>query len=136
MPRRGKGHANETTAAERHKIATPKDIQKAQKRSRASAATTTKKKWLTTEEAKNKRTDHAQAHHRARVTKETPWDEEKKKLEQKWGKVGYNYSKKQYDTLLAVQRRPVHRLCSRSSPKSTSSPIIGAQHVREAGERP
>ena len=101
MPRRGKGHANETRVSERHVIPTPQGVRKAQKRSRAPVSSTTKKKWLTTEEAKNKRTDHAQAHHRARVIKETSWADENKVLEQKWGKVGYNYAKKQYDTLLA-----------------------------------
>ena len=79
MPRRGKGHTNETTAAERYRIATPRDISKAQKPSRAPASTKKTKKSLTTQELKQKRTEHAQAHQRARVTGTTSWADEKKK---------------------------------------------------------
>ena len=53
--------------------------------------------------------EHALAYHRAMVVKTSSWAEEKKVLLQKWGKVNYNYPKKQYDTLMAcgdLGRRP------------------------------
>jgi len=82
MPVKGRGHGNETTASEWHKIATPHEIAKERGRSQTRHKSPAKeaKQKLTADESKAKRTAFAQAHHRARVLKTTSWDDELKPL--------------------------------------------------------
>ena len=135
MPRKGKGHGNETRASERHRIQSPREIQKPRGRSetRRGRPTTPTAEKLTPEEKrereKSKRADFARAYYRARVTKETAWADEEKELLQKYGKFGYHFPKACHDKLLA--RGDLYARKSTGRPRVHDDDVIIAK-IREA----
>ena len=128
MPKKGKGHANETRKSERHHIRTPKDIAKASARQKSTTAkttatpTATPTKKLNAAETLQKRAAFAQAHQRARVMKTTEWKDEESALVAKYGKFGYHYAKTCYQTLLA--RGTLARKAGSGRPRKYSDALV------------
>lgn len=128
MPRKGRGHANETTASERAEILTP---QQQSKRARTSStpSPSPSPSQLSPDEKVAKRAAFAQAHLRARVLKSTDWKDEEKALRDEYGAFGYNFPKKCYDKLLSLGSLVAHKSTGR--PKVHSDEVVVYQ-IRQA----
>ena len=128
MPRKGRGHANETTASERAEILTP---QQQSKRARTSStpSPSPSPSQLSPDEKVAKRAAFAQAHLRARVLKSTDWKDEEKALRDEYGAFGYNFPKKCYDKLLSLGSLVARKSTGR--PKVHSDEVVVYQ-IRQA----